>query len=573
MILSIVTGTYNRLDYLRAMIDSARNQLPPGISYEFVVVDGGSKDGTLAWCKEQGDVRLIEHGNLFGAIKAFCDGARAAHGDYVLLANDDILFHDGAIIKALAYLDRTPHCGAVAFADNRKVPGYGDGYKVQFVPAVDPDGKPVSVPYAQVGLYRRALGDVAGWWGDTDPIMQQARTYGGDNYLSARIWEMGFTVEAVEGAAVVDRVPQDDLRRMNSAHDGAIQSPYHQRFPQGAHIGSAPYTGAPMDEHLRILYLPLYSPGYGRYKRGLCDALAKVGMVYELDYARQRDKFLSVVDAFQPHLILTQFHDAHTILPDALRYARTLAPAAAVVNWCGDVYQDSQTAPDMLELLQHVDLALVVNADLLPIYEAHGIRAAYWQIGFEPVPADLPAEIPHDILFMANAYSPARKELAAVLHEISGNVGLYGYGWDEFTGSGNTFYNFARGAALYHSCKIAIGDNQYGDKGFVSNRLFEALANGAFLLHQTIPGLEELTGLVDGEHYVAWRDYEDLRAKARSYLTHEKARRTIAEAGERFVRAHHSFDARVRELFALLEGTDERPETVASRDAVATWMD
>ena len=66
MILSIVTGTYNRLDFLRAMIDSARSQLPPSIAYEFVVVDGGSKDGTQAWCKAQSDVRLIEQGGYLG---------------------------------------------------------------------------------------------------------------------------------------------------------------------------------------------------------------------------------------------------------------------------------------------------------------------------------------------------------------------------------------------------------------------------------------------------------------------------------------------------------------------------
>lgn len=554
LILSIVTGTFNRLDYLRAMIKSVRDQLPPGIDYEFVVVDGGSTDGTLEWLRAQGDISTIAHGKLLGAIVAFCDGARAAHGDYVLLANDDVLFHDGGIMRALVHLETHGNCGGVAFMDNRPAPGYEKpGYKVQFVPATAPDGRSVSVPYAQVGLFRRALGDAAGWWGDKDPIMAESRTYGGDNYLSARIWEMGYTIDAAEGCAVDDRLPQDELRAQNVAHDAPMVSPYHRRFPNGVQIATQPKPDVDVAERLRILYAPLFSPGYGRYKRGLCDALAQIGLVYELDYVRNRAGFLRAVQDFQPHLILTQLHDAHTITTAMLDQARALAPEGVViVNWNGDVYADQLTAPDMLDLLSRVDLQTVVNADVLPVYAEHGIQAAYWQIGAEPVPERLPSMPAHDLLFMANAYSPARKQLGAFLRSLDGSAGLYGYGWDEIGGSGNTFYNFAEGAALYRACKIAISDNQYSDKGFVSNRLFEALSNGAFLLQQTVPGLEELTGLVEGTHYVGWTDAKDLRLITKKYLKNDTERRRIAAAGEAYAREHFSFDARVRDLFESL---------------------
>lgn len=553
-LLSIVTGTFNRLDYLRAMIQSVRDQLPHGIDYEFLLVDGGSTDGTLDWLREQGDVSVIAHGNLRGAIVAFCDGARAAHGDTVLLANDDVLFHDGGILRALVHLETHPTCGGVAFMDNRPAPGYDKlGYKVQFVPATAPDGRSVSVPYAQVGLFRRALGDAAGWWGDGDPIMRESRTYGGDNFLSARIWEMGYTIDAVQGCAVDDRLPQDDLRAQNVAHDAPMVSPYHRRFPNGVQIASQPKPDIATAEHLRILYLPLFSPGYGRYKRGLCDALARVGIVYELDYVGNRGRFISAVRDFQPHLILTQLHDAHTITAAMLDQARQVAPEGVViVNWNGDVYADQLTAPDMLDLLKRVDLQTVVNADVLPVYAEHGIAAAYWQIGAEPVPERLPSMPAHDLLFMANAYSPARKTLGALLRHLDGHAGLYGFGWDEIGGSGNTFYSFAEGAALYRACMIAISDNQYSGKGFVSNRLFEALSNGAFVLQQTVPGLEELTGLVDGTHYVSWDDEKALRTLTRKYLKNDTERQRIAAAGEAYAREHFSFDARVQELFETL---------------------
>src|SRR3990172_8201697 len=89
-LISIVTGTYNRLKHLQSMVESVRLSVGVGIPYEIVVVDGGSKDGTLNWCRLQKDIVLIEHGELLGAVKAFNDGARAAKGTYVILANDDI---------------------------------------------------------------------------------------------------------------------------------------------------------------------------------------------------------------------------------------------------------------------------------------------------------------------------------------------------------------------------------------------------------------------------------------------------------------------------------------------------
>lgn len=575
MLLSIVTGTFQRLDYLRAMVESVRRQLPIGMTYEFVIVDAGSKDGTVEWAAQQNDIHFIQQGELLGAIKAFDAGCEAAQGEYVLLLNDDVLVLDSAIIKALVHLETHPNCGAVAFGDKRP-DGTKSGkyYEVGNLYGILPNGMPTGMHYAQCGLFRKWLGDACGWWGSRDKQFQPSHTYGGDNRLSAEIWMRGYTVDAVTGCAVDDRVAPDGLRERNHQQEKNIGSAYMRIYGNGVKINSLPKPENPQAERMRILYLPLFSPGYGRYKTGLFDALSNVGLVYEVDYVSNRAKVTSAVKDFQPHLILTQFHDANTIPPSALEALRTYAPGAVVVNWDGDVYMDQLTSPDMLELLKHVDLQLVVNADVLPIYAEQGIKAAYWQIGYEPVSNDLPSMPEHDILFMANAYSPARKELGAVLKELSHNVGIYGTGWGGL-GSGNTFYKFDLGASLYRRCKIAVGDNQYGDKGFVSNRLFEALANGAFMLHQAIPGMEELTGLVDGVHYVSWTDYEDLGAKARSYLFNDAERQKIAAAGEAFVREHHSFDARVRELFEELlpriehGRSDERFETMA--DFVAEY--
>ena len=408
--LSIVSGTYNRLSHLQQMIHSARLALPAGIGYEFVLVDGGSTDGTLDWLRAQPDVQVIEHGELRGAIPAFCDGAKAATGDYVLLANDDVVFHPFSIVRALRYLEDTPACGIVAFADDRPVPGYAQAFKVQYVSALSPQGTGCVVPYAQVALVRKWLGDMAGWWGADDPIMGKARTYGGDNYLSARCWELGYSVDEVPGAQVSDKIPLDALRRQNTAQPPGVHpdsQAYLDRFPQGPHIAAAPTINGHTGRKLRILYLPIYEPGHEIQrlgKAGLRRALKKRGLVYEIDYLGQSaDTVAGAIKAWKPDLMLCQLQDATNVPPDRLGFWRVLHPGMLVVNWHGDARGHAESA--YLDLLKHVDLQLVVNAAALDLCAAHGIRSAYWQIGYEEAQGDLPEVEAHDVVFLGNAYS------------------------------------------------------------------------------------------------------------------------------------------------------------------------
>lgn len=549
-VISIVSGTYNRLMLLQQMIESVRQTLPVrNLAYEFVVVDGGSTDGTIAWCKAQPDITLIEQGELHGAIDAFCAGAAQARGDYVVLANDDVQFLPGALLRAFTYLESVPTCGAVAFADDRPAPGYPAGFKVQAMQARTPAGNPTATPYAQVGMFRRWLGDLCGWWG-ADDDMFNGYTYGGDNYLSARIYEYGYTVDAVSDVRVRDIMAQDGLRRHNITQERDKASPYYERFPAGPQLRQGQAVSNIQREQLRILYLPIFEtrsfPHHRDNKRGLMDALAQVGHVLEVDYLHESVDLCQLVRDFQPHILFTQCQGERIYLAPL----KAEQPNMLIINWNGDVHESALTSPEMLSWLQDVDLQLCVNESVLPVYEQHHIPARYWQVAYEPVPDELPDMPAHDVVFMGNAYSVDRRRLERNLSGLDVNMGLYGSGWQD--GHGSTMYDFARTAALTQNAKIVIGDNQYTNReGFVSNRLFEVLAHGGFLLHQTVPGLERLTGLREDVHYVAWTDFDDLHEKITYWLdpAQNDRRRQIARNGKRAVRKHHSFEARVRELF------------------------
>lgn len=557
MLLSVVTGTYNRRESLAQMIASARREIPRGIAYEFVVVDGGSTDGTLEWCKQQPDVYLIQHGALLGAIRAFCDGARTARGEYVLLANDDIEFRPYSIIAAISHLERHAQCGQVAFADNRYSALHGDGtqYRVEGVGATLHDGTEVMVAYGQVSLTRKWLGDRLGWWGAEHPIMGQARTYGGDNFLSAGVWESGYTVDAVPRAEITDRIERDTLRRDNASVGHLDSAAYYRCYPT-VHI-PAKLADAPASDRLRILHLPIYEqnkPGKYNLEAGLTEALADYGLAIEADVFNEPIDIIELVKVWQPDLMITQIQGPGRFTPYVLASCKNVAPGVVIVNWNGDAHERGLTGADVVEMLKLVDLQTTINAKVLPEYAVLGIRAAYWQIGYKDPVGSLPQVPEYEVLWQGNCYNEKRIALVKMLREVRLentrrlNVGVYGN--CEFA-DGNTHYDFAAQRALYQKAMMVVGDTYPGTQAFVSNRLFQALAAGAFMLQEHSEGLQDYTGLTPGVHYIEWSDPDDLQAKIREWARPERAedRRRIAAEGRAFVRENFSFAAQARKLF------------------------
>jgi glycosyltransferase involved in cell wall biosynthesis len=559
MLLSIVSGTYNRAQSLHNMMESARLQIPRHISYEFIIVDGGSEDNTIEYLRRRPDTQVVEQGELRGAIPAFCDGAKRTRGEYVILANDDVTFVQGSILRAIAHLESNRTCGAVAFADDRaaRMSGNGNHKRVLSMPALLPNGKNGGVNYAQVGMFRRWLGEYAGWWGADDDIMRHARTYGGDNYLSARIWEAGYTVDAVTGCEVNDSIREDQLREKNrhQAHQDSVQ--YYHRYPYGPAVRAYPELPNPQWERLRVLLLDIHEPrlpAATAKEYGLADALDQVGLLYHIDYVNEPYNLVEAVRAWQPHLLVMQCHDTNHINAEILERARRECRDMVVINWNGDAHERGLTSPDILQMLQHVDIQTGVNAAIKPVYDKHGINWQYWQIGYKDPAAPYGGNVPaHDVVFLGNCYIPERHDLIGVIRDVPNiDFGLYG----SCPGAvGNTHYDFAHSQALYQHCKIAIGDTFPGTVGFVSNRLFQALSAGAFLLQQYSPELDAYTELIEGEHYIAWRDLSELRELIPMWLDgrRNKRRIRIAENGRQFVRENFSYDAQVRKLWQLLE--------------------
>lgn len=96
--LSIITINYNNSDGLRETIESVVSQVFKEI--EYIVVDGGSTDGSRRVIEEYG-----EHINYWvsepdgGIYNAMNKGIRASHGEYLLFLNSGDVLHNTNVIE------------------------------------------------------------------------------------------------------------------------------------------------------------------------------------------------------------------------------------------------------------------------------------------------------------------------------------------------------------------------------------------------------------------------------------------------------------------------------------------
>lgn len=85
---SIIILTYNKLEYTKACIDSIRTYTRVG-TYEIIVVDNNSTDGTQLWLNNQEDIITVYNNENVGFPKGCNQGIKVATGDNILLLNND----------------------------------------------------------------------------------------------------------------------------------------------------------------------------------------------------------------------------------------------------------------------------------------------------------------------------------------------------------------------------------------------------------------------------------------------------------------------------------------------------
>jgi GT2 family glycosyltransferase len=577
--LTVVSGTYNRLALLQAMVDSARKSAQ-AVPLRFALCDGGSTDGTLAWCKTQDDITLIEHGELRGAIKAYNDAAARAETEYVVIGNDDVTFAGDTLLRAYRYMEANPEVGIGAFEHRYQRRG--------------PDQKAGIVQnaygylYGQCCIVRRWLGDLAGWWGDDG-----MRTYGGDTRLSLRAWELGWPVVRIQGCAVVDNEHEDELRERNSDTPWAVARAkgephpdlvafarrWLDRLPPREEWIPAPSRRVlrkAMAGNLRSLRFKAMMRDTDQPRTALVDALARFGeakqvhMLHrvaqtELSMQQFQDQVVGEIEAYQPDLVIFQAQRPNNVMPETIWRVRRNWPWIYLVNWDGDTHYP--LTQFHFDVAQAVHLQLVVSPTWFGAYAAQGIGVGYWPIGIEQEYLDQDrAEVLDgpDVLFTGALYglgkfpeAEFRREAVLALAKSGLDSLILGPGWPQIgLDTKTSIEKHAENAALMARSKMTLSISQASDLwGYTSDRLYNITATGCPALVQRFAGMEQ-HGYVDGETCIAFETIEEMLDKARYYLdpAHINEREDIGAAGRVMTHSRHTWERRLDGLWCMLEG-------------------
>ncbi len=131
MKLSVVIPTHNKVELLeRTLVALTHQDLDSADTWEVVVVDDGSSDGTADFLEKRctlGDLPLVvvsPPANV-GRARARNLGARSARGNWILFLDDDIVAPPGLLRGHLEILEKDPNFGTIGYAVTE--PGLIDG--------------------------------------------------------------------------------------------------------------------------------------------------------------------------------------------------------------------------------------------------------------------------------------------------------------------------------------------------------------------------------------------------------------------------------------------------------------
>lgn len=132
---SIIILTYNNLDYNIICLESIRKYTTDE-TYEIIIVDNNSTDGTREWLKEQNDIKLILNDENVGFPKGCNLGIDASEKD------NDILFLNNDTKATPRWLDNLKIC---LYSDDKigatsSITNYCSNYQSIGVPYIDMDG-------------------------------------------------------------------------------------------------------------------------------------------------------------------------------------------------------------------------------------------------------------------------------------------------------------------------------------------------------------------------------------------------------------------------------------------------
>jgi len=221
-VLSIVVGTYNRLDQIKNCVESIRAEtITP---YCIYVTDAGSTDGTVEYLKsiEAPDLKPILVGEKLGQARAYNDVFEGVTSKYVCWLSDDNVVVSNGLDKAVRILESDKKIGMV-------------GLKVK-----DQRGPFVKAPYigglSVIGILNINQGMLPSTlMRKVGGFSEAFRDYGIDPDLTAKVLYSGHDIVYTRNVALHrfrnwNEDPNSaDYQALNKRHQNASDV-YHQKY-------------------------------------------------------------------------------------------------------------------------------------------------------------------------------------------------------------------------------------------------------------------------------------------------------------------------------------------------------
>ena len=159
----------------------------------------------------------------------------------------------------------------------------------------------------------------------------------------------------------------------------------------------------------------------------------------------------------------------------------------------------------------------------------------------------------YELLFVGNSrgiYRPILRDLLPTKYKLS----VYGQGWGNMPVKNYVVSDYLENDKLgqaYHNAEIVLNDHwdDMRKYGIISNRIFDALAAGAFVISDYVSEIEQIFH----GNVVCYCDREDLKSKIRYYLKNKKEREHLAQQGQEIVLTSHTFSIRIHEMCSILK--------------------
>mgnify|MGYP002631133589 CR=1 FL=1 len=201
---------------------------------------------------------------------------------------------------------------------------------------------------------------------------------------------------------------------------------------------------------------------------------------------------------------------------------------------------DTHVSPDLrLDMARNFDVVFLAQKAQVDLYRRHGIQHCYWlPLGCSPELHNTGSlERIYDVSYVGSFSIEEddwrKKRIESVMAKYPKHkVGRY---WPEDM------------AKIYAQSKVVVNAAFRND---VNMRVFEAMASGALLITDEVEGLTDL--FTEGEHLVIYRSDDELFSLLAQYLADDEARERIAQAGQKEVLTHHSYDKRMASMLDTL---------------------